>query len=58
MMGLLPMFGERLGVGAEGVGLMRAALSAGGLTAMTIATHRPNVPARRCCWRWQASASA
>ena len=41
MMGLLPMFGDLLGVGAQGVGLMRAALSAGGLTAMAVAIRFP-----------------
>ena len=41
MMGLLPMFGDMLGVGAQGVGIMRAALSAGGLTAMAVAIRYP-----------------
>jgi MFS family permease len=41
MMGLLPMFGDMLGVGAKGVGIMRAALSAGGLTAMAVAIRHP-----------------
>ncbi len=42
MMGLLPMFGAHLGVGAEGAGLMRAALSAGGPAAMTVAIRHPS----------------
>lgn len=41
MMGLLPMFGDLLGVGAQGVGIMRAALSAGGLAAMALAIRFP-----------------
>lgn len=41
MMGLLPMFGDLLGVGAQGVGIMRAALTAGGLTAMAVAIRFP-----------------
>ena len=41
MMGLLPMFGDLLGVGAQGVGLMRAALTAGGLSAMAVAIRFP-----------------
>jgi MFS family permease len=41
MVGLLPMFGDLLGVGAQGVGIMRAALSAGGLTAMAVALRFP-----------------
>ena len=41
MMGLLPMFGDMLGVGAQGVGIMRAALSAGGLAAMAVAIRHP-----------------
>lgn len=41
MMGLLPMFGDLLGVGAQGVGIMRAALTAGGLAAMAVAIRFP-----------------
>lgn len=41
MMGLLPLFGDLLGVGAQGVGAMRAALSAGGLAAMAVAIRHP-----------------
>lgn len=45
MMGLLPMFADNLGVGADGVGIMRAVLSAGGLVALTVTLRHP--PQRR-----------
>ncbi len=41
VMGLLPVFADLLGWGAQGVGLMRAAMASGALLAMLVAVRHP-----------------